>query len=131
MKILLGEGLITSDGEVHRRQRRIAAPAFHRQRSRRTAPSSSIALPPMRAQWQPGQPLDIASQIVQLRCQVITPTYSTLMPAMYCWWTTRVDVVVRLKLSSRLPAPKRVCTGLSGWSTSAARAAAGQGACGA
>ena len=32
MKILLGEGLITSDGEVHRRQRRIAAPAFHRQR---------------------------------------------------------------------------------------------------
>lgn len=28
MKILLGEGLITSDGEVHKRQRRIAAPAF-------------------------------------------------------------------------------------------------------
>jgi cytochrome P450 len=27
MKILLGEGLITSDGEVHKRQRRIAAPA--------------------------------------------------------------------------------------------------------
>ena len=32
MKILLGEGLITSDGEIHNRQRRIAAPAFHRQR---------------------------------------------------------------------------------------------------
>ncbi len=29
MKILLGEGLITSDGEIHKRQRRIAAPAFH------------------------------------------------------------------------------------------------------
>src|SRR3978361_565326 len=32
MKILLGEGLITSDDPIHMRQRRIAAPAFHRQR---------------------------------------------------------------------------------------------------
>jgi cytochrome P450 len=32
MKILLGEGLITADGELHKRHRRIAAPAFHRQR---------------------------------------------------------------------------------------------------
>ncbi len=32
MKILLGEGLITSEGAFHMRQRRIAAPAFHRQR---------------------------------------------------------------------------------------------------
>jgi cytochrome P450 len=35
MKILLGEGLITSDGEAHKRGRRIAAPAFHRQRMQR------------------------------------------------------------------------------------------------
>ena len=32
MKILIGEGLITSDDPIHIRQRRIAAPAFHRQR---------------------------------------------------------------------------------------------------
>ncbi|MDQ2833045.1 MAG: cytochrome P450 [Acidobacteriota bacterium] len=32
MKILLGEGLITSDDPIHMRQRKIAAPAFHRQR---------------------------------------------------------------------------------------------------
>src|SRR5579883_2186018 len=32
MKILVGEGLITSDGEFHMRQRRIAQPAFHRKR---------------------------------------------------------------------------------------------------
>ncbi|HEY2038036.1 MAG TPA: cytochrome P450, partial [Edaphobacter sp.] len=32
MKILLGEGLITSDDPIHIRQRRIVAPAFHRQR---------------------------------------------------------------------------------------------------
>ena len=32
MKILLGDGLITSEEPFHMRQRRIAAPAFHRQR---------------------------------------------------------------------------------------------------
>src|ERR671936_1955431 len=31
-KRLLGEGLLTSEGEFHRRQRRLAQPAFHRQR---------------------------------------------------------------------------------------------------
>jgi cytochrome P450 len=31
-KYLLGEGLLTSEGEVHRRQRRLAQPAFHPQR---------------------------------------------------------------------------------------------------
>ena len=29
-KRLLGEGLLTSEGEFHRRQRRLAQPAFHR-----------------------------------------------------------------------------------------------------
>ncbi|HEU4698300.1 MAG TPA: cytochrome P450 [Gemmatimonadales bacterium] len=31
-KLLLGEGLLTSEGELHRRQRRLAQPAFHHQR---------------------------------------------------------------------------------------------------
>ena len=31
-KRLLGEGLLTSEGDFHRRQRRLAQPAFHRQR---------------------------------------------------------------------------------------------------
>src|SRR5215470_13417965 len=31
-KRLLGEGLLTSEGEFHLRQRRLAQPAFHRQR---------------------------------------------------------------------------------------------------
>ena len=31
-KMFLGEGLLTSEGEFHTRQRRLAQPAFHRQR---------------------------------------------------------------------------------------------------
>ncbi len=74
MKILLGEGLITSDGEVHRRQRRIAAPAFHRQRIQAYGAIMVDRAAHMRAQWQPGQPIDIASQMMQLALQVVART---------------------------------------------------------
>src|SRR5258706_6566642 len=34
-KIIFGEGLLTSEEELHRRQRRLAQPAFHRERNGR------------------------------------------------------------------------------------------------
>jgi cytochrome P450 len=74
MKILLGGGLITSDGEVHRRQRRIAAPAFHRQRIQAYGAIMVDRAAHMRAQWQPQQPIDIASQMMQLALQVVART---------------------------------------------------------
>jgi len=74
MKILLGEGLITSDGEVHRRQRRIAAPAFHRQRIQAYGAIMVDRAAHMRAQWQPHQPIDIASQMMQLALEVVART---------------------------------------------------------
>ena len=54
MKILLGEGLITSDGEKHNRGRRIAAPAFHRRRIERYAEQIVEIAAGFRAQWKPG-----------------------------------------------------------------------------
>ena len=60
MKILLGEGLITSDGEIHRRQRRIAAPAFHRQRIQNYGAMMVDRAAAMRDEWQPGADIDIA-----------------------------------------------------------------------
>ena len=74
MKILLGEGLITSDGEVHRRQRRIAAPAFHRQRIQAYGAIMVDRAAHMRGQWQPQQPIDIASQMMQLTLEVVART---------------------------------------------------------
>ena len=74
MKILLGEGLITSDGEVHKRQRRIVAPAFHRQRIQAYGGMMVDRAAAMRAQWQAQQPLDIASQMMQLTLQIVART---------------------------------------------------------
>lgn len=74
MKILLGEGLITSDGEVHRRQRRIAAPAFHKQRIQAYGAVMVDRAAHMRSQWKANQPLDVASQMMHLTLQVVART---------------------------------------------------------
>jgi cytochrome P450 len=74
MKILLGEGLITSDGEAHKRGRRIAAPAFHRQRIQRHAGQIVTLSHTLSAQWNPGQPLNIAAEMMRLALQITART---------------------------------------------------------
>jgi len=74
MKILLGEGLITSDGEVHKRQRRIAAPAFHRQRIQNYGAMMVDRASVMREEWKPGQEIDIAAEMMRLTLQVVART---------------------------------------------------------
>lgn len=74
MKILLGEGLITSDGEVHRRQRRIAAPAFHRQRIQNYASVMVERAAAMRDSWRPGVELDASAEMMRLALQIVART---------------------------------------------------------
>jgi cytochrome P450 len=74
MKILLGEGLITSDGEAHKRGRRIAAPAFHRQRIQRHAGQIVALSHALSTQWQPGQPINIAAEMMRLALQITART---------------------------------------------------------
>lgn len=74
MKILLGEGLITSDGAAHKRGRRIAAPAFHRQRIQRYGGQIVEIAAAVNAQWQAGQSLDIAAEMMGLALQITART---------------------------------------------------------
>jgi cytochrome P450 len=74
MKILLGEGLITSDGETHKRARRIAAPAFHRQRIQRYAEQIVSLAASSCAEWRSGQPLDINAEMMRLALQITART---------------------------------------------------------
>ncbi len=75
MKILLGEGLITSDGEAHKRQRRIAAPAFHRQRVQNYGGMMVERAVAMREEWQPDREIDIAAEMMRLTLQVVARTF--------------------------------------------------------
>jgi cytochrome P450 len=74
MKILLGEGLITSDGEVHKRQRRIAAPAFHRQRIQAYGKLMVERAAALRDTWKTGQEIDASDQMMRLSLQVVART---------------------------------------------------------
>jgi cytochrome P450 len=74
MKILLGEGMITSDGETHNRGRRIAAPAFHRRRIERYAAQIVEIADTFRTQWHPGAELNIAAEMMRLTLQITART---------------------------------------------------------
>lgn len=74
MKILLGEGLITSDGEAHKRGRRVVAPAFHRQRIQRYAGQIVELAAGVGATWQSGATMDIAAEMMRLALQITART---------------------------------------------------------
>lgn len=74
MKILLGEGLITSDDPIHMRQRKIAAPAFHRQRITSYAGAIADSARAHADQWQPGEILDINDAMLRLSLEITART---------------------------------------------------------
>ena len=66
--------MITSDGEQHKRGRRIAAPAFHRRRIERYAGQIVDLSATLCSEWKPGQQLDIAAEMMRLALQVTART---------------------------------------------------------
>jgi cytochrome P450 len=74
MKVLLGEGLITSDDPIHKRQRRIVAPAFHRQRIAAYADQIAACADAQQKSWQPNQQIDIAAASMQLSLEIVART---------------------------------------------------------
>ena len=85
MKILLGEGLITSEEPFHMRQRRIAAPAFHRQRIAAYATQIVESAVAAADRIVPGQPFDIAAASMELSLEIVARTL----------FDTRVDADIR------------------------------------
>ena len=72
-KILLGEGLLTSEGEHHLRQRRLVQPAFHRERLAGYAAAMSESAVRWRDRLQAGA-LDISKEMPQLTLAVVAKT---------------------------------------------------------
>ncbi|WP_353068908.1 cytochrome P450 [Tunturibacter empetritectus] len=78
MKVLLGEGLITSDDPIHMRQRKIAAPAFHRQRIAAYGDQIVDCAAHQSQAWQQespsGQPIDISASSMKLSLEIVART---------------------------------------------------------
>src|SRR5438128_806561 len=56
---VLGQGLLTSEGEFWRRQRRLIQPAFHRQRVAAYADTMVAEAARLVASWRPGETRDV------------------------------------------------------------------------
>ena len=73
-KMLLGEGMIGSEGSQHRAQRQAAQPAFHRQRIRQYAKTVVAESLRMRDSWHGGQQLDVAQEMMHLTLRIVAQT---------------------------------------------------------
>jgi cytochrome P450 len=73
-KKLLGEGLLTSEDPLHRRQRRLAQPAFHRQRIASYASTMVTYAERTASHWQHGETLDISQEMTRLTLAIVGKT---------------------------------------------------------
>jgi cytochrome P450 len=73
-KKFLGEGLLTSEGEFHRRQRRLAQPAFHRQRIDAYAEVMTDYGARARSRWRSAETVDIWQEMMHLTLGIVGKT---------------------------------------------------------
>jgi cytochrome P450 len=71
---LLGDGLLTIDGEFHRTQRRLVQPAFHKKRIESYAATMVQHTEEMLAGWQRGETRDIAVEMQALTLRIVAKT---------------------------------------------------------
>jgi cytochrome P450 len=73
-KMLLGEGLLTSEDELHLRQRRLAQPAFHRARIAAYADTMASYAARRSEKWRDGEQLDVAREMAAYTLAVVGKT---------------------------------------------------------
>jgi cytochrome P450 len=71
LKPLLGNGLITSQGEYHRRQRRLLQPSFHHDQIAATAQVITDSAQHYRSTWRDGQKLEVMDEMMRITLDVI------------------------------------------------------------
>ncbi|AYY11366.1 cytochrome P450 [Actinobacteria bacterium YIM 96077] len=77
-RLVLGDGLLTAEGDVHRRHRSMVQPAFHSRRVAGYAETMIANAAEVRGSWTPGRPLDVHAETVRL---TLASAGSTLLGA--------------------------------------------------
>lgn len=74
LKRILGEGLLTSEGDLHRRQRRLIQPIFNHDRIAGYGGDMVALAAQARERWRDGDKLDIAREMMRLTLAVVGKT---------------------------------------------------------
>jgi len=74
LREVIGNGLLVSEGEFWRRQRRMAQPAFHRERIQRHAAGVVAAGERATSTWREGQVIDVHAAMMDLAREVVATT---------------------------------------------------------
>ncbi|HXF71787.1 MAG TPA: cytochrome P450 [Actinomycetota bacterium] len=69
-KLVLGEGLLTSEGEAHRRQRRLIQPLFHHERVLRAAGTMVAHAERAAERWRAGEVIDVHAEMARLALSI-------------------------------------------------------------
>jgi cytochrome P450 len=81
-KLLLGAGMITADGQTHRKQRQVAQPSFHRQRVPAYAQVVIERAMSAQDQWQDGSEVNIYREMMHFALGTVARTlFSTELGA--------------------------------------------------
>ncbi|MCX4247963.1 cytochrome P450 [Paraliomyxa miuraensis] len=76
LRLVMGDGLVTSEGEHWKRQRKLAQPAFHRQRLAALADTMSECVGERLDQWDQRAPanVDVHEEMMQLTLRIVGRT---------------------------------------------------------
>lgn len=110
MKTLFGEGLLTSEGEVHRRQRRLMQPAFHHELIARYADAMVTATLDHGRSWRDGETVDMSTEMLALTLTNVGETLfgSDLRSDVKIVGAALTDALSGLRKVGYLPAAKQI-----------------------
>lgn len=74
MDVLLGLGLVTSEGDLHKRQRKLVQPAFRKKRIAMYADAMCRQTEKLLDHWKEGDSFDMSEEMMQLTMYIITDT---------------------------------------------------------
>lgn len=74
MRTFLGDGLLTSNGAFHTQQRKLAAPAFHKQRIQEYSNTMVRCTLDELTSWKDGTTVDISQAMTRITLQIVTRT---------------------------------------------------------
>ncbi|MEV3874042.1 cytochrome P450 [Streptomyces sp. NPDC049906] len=71
MELLIGKGVATSNGQVHRRQRRMIQPAFRAERIAEHARVMEEEARAMAGRWRPGATVDLGEEVFRVAVRIM------------------------------------------------------------